>query len=958
MTKIAKYWLLLESMQFAAINDKKEHGDAQYLKESSLANDMQRLSHNIREFRKYIKLPMKDLVRQLIEDLNLKHILGEAVELGETEDFATLYSFYGICMIKEIANNVNFISNAKEDLVAERHKCLFIACVQDIAQWSLQQHLHPNFYKGRPALFSRPHDKKTSFKNLEIYIGGFTHVLFIKPLHIGKSLDEPILQYMAGIFSLLMAFEDKEYVMADQEIINKTACLQRVWLSLPKALYFRNLMLMKNNKILSSSGQKILQRQLLVRLWSPGGFNAVVFALAECKNEEHSLEELISRLIAQPAYSAKAQKSLIAQILNFLQSCVDNQELLQYMGVGLLSLRRLYDLNDENKTFVEGWLQSQLHILIQPSCEKDFAIMDWSNFQSLISFLFHLFCTSTVECLPSNLLTSYLNLILNIFYHVQQYNNVQLLQGQLKALILKCLHNQNAKDLHKLIEALALQRTDFNGWFALNDCIRFDENPLNSQDLRIILTSEGPHLWDPLPALVIILKSSTFNLLTYNIFLILFRLLPKLMKEDEEEKKISESMELLQPEDLQQTILREVNSTYAGRLHTIKALESLVQHQPMKCMINENCSELLRCLADILINFAELNKHLVEINESTLMITLILIREVMQISTSSSDDFQTVLSKPLHNLYENIDRQSLKYQILSLLHLLQRQNNLNVRYEPLKNQFEEARGLVEAKESYLQVEGIEKLIKLVNCRDAYTVSNGHAVVAMALNTLKSPESYTFLNCVRLFTALVHVMEVEILDLLGDEYIADSSTLDYRLVVGEVILKIGRELGPLCYKYKFILLNCFMNGCRSHLSEFRLSAFSNLAQLCRILTYQVHQYFQELLHLIDYEITSGKYLPAKRAAVLVLSDLLEGMDNLIDYEEMLLPIYRLLKYLAYFKQSDEQIRVHATNGLKSLSEKCTKLLEDITASPLEKEIKILGLKDSSKPGLKKHILVMN
>uniref|UniRef100_A0A1B0G3T9 RNA polymerase II assembly factor Rtp1 C-terminal domain-containing protein n=1 Tax=Glossina morsitans morsitans TaxID=37546 RepID=A0A1B0G3T9_GLOMM len=958
MTNITKYWLLLESMHFATINDTKEHGDAQYLKESSLANDMQRLSHNVREFRKYIKLPMKDLVRQLLEDLNLKHMMGEAVELGQEGDLATLYSFYGIYMIKEIANNVNFISNATEDLVAERHKCLFIACIQDIAQFSLQQHLHPNFYKGRPVLFSRPHDKKTSFKNLEIYVGGFTHVLFIKPLHIGKSLDEPILQYMAGIFSLLMACEDKEYVMADQEIINKTACLQRVWLSLPKSLYFRNLMLMKNNNILSSSGQKILQRQLLIRLWSPGGFNALVFALAECKKEEHSLEELISRLVAQPAYSAKAQKSLIGQILNFSRACVDNQELLQSMGVGLLSLRRLYDLNDENKTFVEGWLQSQLHILIQPDCEKDFTVMDWCNFQHLISLLFHLFCTSTVECLPSNLLTSYLNLILNIFYHVQQHNNTQLLQGHLKALILKCLHNQNAKDLHNIIEAFALQRTDFKEWVALHDCICFDENPLNSQELRIILTSEGPHLWDPLPALVMILKSSTFNLLSFNIFLILFRLLPKLIKEDEEEKKISENMELLQPEDLHQRILREVNTTYARRLHIIKALESLVQHQPMKCMINENSNELLRCLADILINFSELNKHLSEINESTLMIALILVREIMQISTTRTDDFQTVLSKPLHNLYENIDQQSLKYQILSVLHLLQGRNDLNVRYDPLKDQFEEARDLVEAKEPYLQVEGIEKLIKLINCRDTYTVSNAHAIAAMALNTLKSPESYTFLNCVRLFTALVHIMEFEILDLLGDEYVADSSTLDYRLVVGEVILKIGRELGPLCYKYKTILLNCFMTGCRSQLGEFRLSAFSNLAQLCRILSYQVYQYFQELLQLIDCELTSGKYLPAKRAAVMVLSDLLEGMDNLFDYEEMLLPIYRLLKCLAYSKQSDEQIRIHATNGLKNLSEKCTKLVESITASCLEKEIKILGVKDSYKRDLKNHILEMN
>lgn len=53
------------------------------------------------------------------------------------------------------------------------------------------------------------------------------------------------------------------------------------------------------------------------------------------------------------------------------------------------------------------------------------------------------------------------------------------------------------------------------------------------------------------------------------------------------------------------------------------------------------------------------------------------------------------------------------------------------------------------------------------------------------------------------------------------------------------------LGPLCYKYKGNLLNCFMNGCRSPLDELRCSAFSNLAQLCRILTFQVHSFFYEV-----------------------------------------------------------------------------------------------------------------
>lgn len=173
----------------------------------------------------------------------------------------------------------------------------------------------------------------------------------------------------------------------------------------------------------------------------------------------------------------------------------------------------------------------------------------------------------------------------------------------------------------------------------------------------------------------------------------------------------------------------------------------------------------------------------------------------------------------------------------------------------------------------------------------------------------------------------------------------------------------------------------MTGCRSPLDEFRFSAFSNLSQMCRLLTYQVHNYFQEvskpnicfivfillcyylqLLNLIDCELTSGKYLPAQRAAVMVLSDLLAGMDNLFDYEEMLLPIYRLLKYLVNSEKHDEKIRIHASNGLKCLSEKCQELfrtaLEQQQGASLTKEIKIMGIHDKPKRTLKSHILEMN
>lgn len=92
--------------------------------------------------------------------------------------------------------------------------------------------------------------------------------------------------------------------------------------------------------------------------------------------------------------------------------------------------------------------------------------------------------------------------------------------------------------------------------------------------------------------------------------------------------------------------------------------------------------------------------------------------------------------------------------------------------------------------------------------------------------------------------------------------------------------------------------------------------------------------------------------------MVLSDLLEGMDNLMDYQEMLLPIYRLLKFLASSENADEKIRLHAAKGLENLSVKCKQLLTTSMERPLEKQIKIMNIGDGPKRKLKDHILYMN
>lgn len=85
-----------------------------------------------------------------------------------------------------------------------------------------------------------------------------------------------------------------------------------------------------------------------------------------------------------------------------------------------------------------------------------------------------------------------------------------------------------------------------------------------------------------------------------------------------------------------------------------------------------------------------------------------------------------------------------------------------------------------------------------------------------------------------------------------------------------------------------------------------------------------------------------YLPTRRASALILTDLLEGMQNLEQYQEFLLPIYRTLKAIAE-KDPDLHMQIHARNGLKYLKEKIKDAFTP--ESKMQKEINIFDIKNT-------------
>lgn len=111
----------------------------------------------------------------------------------------------------------------------------------------------------------------------------------------------------------------------------------------------------------------------------------------------------------------------------------------------------------------------------------------------------------------------------------------------------------------------------------------------------------------------------------------------------------------------------------------------------------------------------------------------------------------------------------------------------------------------------------------------------------------------------------------------------------------------------------------------------------------------------MIEIITTTIDKDSYLPARRAATMVLTNLIQGIDNLINFQDFLLPIYRILRQLQQ-KETDESTLIHINTGLEFLKKKTKEFL--VPEQKTEKEIKIFGIKANEVKIEKPKIIELN
>ncbi|XP_058059577.1 transport and Golgi organization protein 6 [Anopheles bellator] len=696
----------------------------------------------------------------------------------------------------------------------------------------------------------------------------------------------------------------------------------------PAELVFRCLLTMKGTFGVSPDLSMTLHRDLLQMTGTEGGFASLcrtLLTIGESKEGTPSWRkaEVIAKIVASRGHTKQFYRQVLSDCLAFYRWASNDgtDDARIYAGTCIECLKRFYSLPAayrELQERIEAHFFGRFdELIIPPELVTGYVLCDRNRLLSTLHDCSMAFSGSSLSSLPSVMLVPYIALFTRLYALLPTSADER---NYLQSMTIFCLANRTKDELrHVLIDAIS-GSTEDKSMKHLHPRIVVKTLEENESNYSLVMgpsrESEGENL---LPVLIEMLKSSDRNLLLYDTFLILLKELMIISSSDRSPHDDDSLVD--EPEVM---IYKRFHRKYA----IIQSLMELISHKHFHAQLYDNPSEVIDVLKASISQAIETAQTPQRSDSIEIIVSI----------------FQEFLTRTRH--LKEVDR---------IVCLLQRYRTsgccsveLAARIELLCSRptpddddgvtpYRNAFSLCSDAEPYCKVYGTTLFLKLLKERDQETVAQRHTVLILALANLRSDESYAFLNSVRLLVGLCDVLEAEVIDALVKEYLNEGNDTDYRLKVGEATVKTVETLGPLTIRYRDALLNCFLTGTRHTLNEFRTSSLANVGAICRILSYQVHTFFYELFMILSAIVQTDQYLPARRAAMLVLAQLIEGMDGLMDFQEYLLLIYRFLKHVIA-TDKDDITKVQAAVALDHLKSKTKDFL---TINPQDLEQRMFG-----------------
>lgn len=243
----------------------------------------------------------------------------------------------------------------------------------------------------------------------------------------------------------------------------------------------------------------------------------------------------------------------------------------------------------------------------------------------------------------------------------------------------------------------------------------------------------------------------------------------------------------------------------------------------------------------------------------------------------------------------------------------------------------------------VRVHAMVRLRQMVIANEPYAIEQIPQLYRLTLCFLGDPEPYVFLACINLMAEMAIRRTDAILPKLRELYLDGSLDLQKRLNIGEVLVRLFKQLNETAPHYAQQVINVLFAGCRDDEELIRMSSLTNIGELCRNLGESLGKYIAEIMNILE-SILSTDNMQVKCAALDLLRSLLSGLhaSDVESVQRDLSSIYRLLRRVAR-TQSDARFRLHLELALDEVGRLATELLEgEASEESLVKNIKVLSI----------------
>ncbi|XP_070500396.1 transport and Golgi organization protein 6 [Chironomus tepperi] len=807
------------------------------------------------------------------------------------QPFSWRFSCYLFYLLNEIIKSaeINSLDVNQANLFSEAvHKCEINALEVCVKR-----------HKSRTT-YDTTNQSDSEYEKLISCLRMFHKFFSVKLIATNPLFHDAQIDYLVGVLSVLTMKK------SDQDINDANNMLIQLQTFIGTEQFFQFVMMVRGFQGLSKDFQIQSQLRLLQLIRSDNGFYMLCKMILRKKTDDSQAWQkysVIAGILMKAMRNKSFYEKMVNEIFRTLRKCINSNEN-EIVAACVYVLKELYGKKEvELDEHLDKWILGPLIDLINPQillCGS--ILMEYDEIKGYVGMLHVLFSSSTIVALPSRILHNHIVALFNLHTVLPDIPEKE----KLASIVLFVLNNYDRKELQLVVRNLRLK--DDPKVLKMHPRIVYKNNSLQ-------IGEETTALIDDTQAFVLLLKNSNNSLLIYEIFISFIKLLSDVQ---------NAGNSIITGYDLEEDELTDVLHTkFYKQLSIIEPLQDMIQWKSLHAQLNEKPKEILDAIKDVLV-------HANSEDEQIVIIFFSIYKELLY--KLKDDEERQRMRNEILKVKEKFKKAQLKEQIDIIFN-----NNEEVpSIDPSEFTFNDAMKLLKSKEVYCKVYGCDNLIKMLRKRDKQALANRHTILAVAMQNMKEVESYAYLNVIKLLVALSYVLDTEVVDALIAEYQNKELEIDERLKFGEVVLKVTEDLGEMSMKFKQQLINCFLNGSRDSNNEFRTSSLANLGTICKILSYQVHNFFNELYQQLEVIIKSDPYLPSKRAASMVLSQILAGMPNLMEFQDYLLPIYHLLKDILA-NEEDQQTKLHAQIGLEHLNEKTKDFLNPKLNT--QKEIKI-------------------